>query len=311
MRVSNLTRPPHLAAHPRRRGGSLGRRGPARRCASQPWRARSLSVAASLAAAVLYALGGVYARRAFPEDPPLTVALGQQVAATLLMVPATIATLVLSPPSAPVTQATVMAVIALGVGATAGGYLLYFWIIRTAGPLAASTVTFIVPLAGAGLGVQWLDEPVTAGIVFGLVAIIMGGVAGPAKPTSSGWSGRFAIGFGRHRATPRGQPRRTLGLLLAFESKAPCRVFVPDPRRRDRGVVAFGAHIVLGAGIRGLGASLVLVRRRWRRDPAARAAAPVATRWPAAGSPPRARLMQARGPHVQRPAGIGPPARCW
>lgn len=141
-----------------------------------------LSVAASLAAAVLYALGGVYARRAFPEDPPLTVALGQQVAATLLMVPATIATLVLSPPSAPVTQATVMAVIALGVGATAGGYLLYFWIIRTAGPLAASTVTFIVPLAGGGLGVLWLDEPVTAGLVFGLVAILMG-VGLPAQPS--------------------------------------------------------------------------------------------------------------------------------
>ena len=152
-----------------------------------------LSVAASLAAAVLYALGGVYARRAFPEDPPLTVALGQQVAATLLMVPATIATLVLSPPSAPVTQATVMAVIALGVGATAGGYLLYFWIIRTAGPLAASTVTFIVPLAGAGLSVLWLDEPVTTGLVFGLVAILMG-VGLPAQPSPRAARGRDGSG---------------------------------------------------------------------------------------------------------------------
>lgn len=156
--------------------GSLGGRG-------------LLSVAASLAAAVLYALGGVYARRAFPEDAPLTVALGQQVAATLLMVPATIAALVISPLSAPVAQATVMAVLAVGVGATGGGYLLYFWIIRTAGPLAASTVTFIVPLTGAGLGVLWLDEPVTAGLVFGLVAILMG-VGLPAQPSPRAAPGR-------------------------------------------------------------------------------------------------------------------------
>lgn len=133
-----------------------------------------LSAAASLAAALLYALGGVYARRAFPDDAPLTVALGQQVAATVLMVPATLAALALSPPSAPVTRETVMAVLVVGVGATAGGYLLYFWIIRTAGPLAASTVTFVVPLAGAILGVAWLNEPLTSGLVVGLVAILMG-----------------------------------------------------------------------------------------------------------------------------------------
>lgn len=115
----------------------------------------------------------VYARRAFPDDAPLTVALGQQVAATVLMVPATLAALALSPPSAPVTRKTVMAVLVVGVGATAGGYLLYFWIIRTAGPLAASTVTFVVPLAGAILGVAWLNEPLTSGLMFGLVAILM------------------------------------------------------------------------------------------------------------------------------------------
>ncbi|GIM66293.1 multidrug DMT transporter permease [Planomonospora venezuelensis] len=133
-----------------------------------------LSAAASLAAALLYALGGVYTRRTFPDDAPLTVALGQQVAATVLMIPATIATLALSPPSSPVTSETVIAVLVVGVGATAGGYLLYFWIIRTAGPLAASTVTFVVPLTGAILGVAWLNEPLTSGLVFGLVAILVG-----------------------------------------------------------------------------------------------------------------------------------------
>ncbi len=148
-----------------------------------------LFAAASLGAAVLYALGGVYARRAFSQEEPLAVALGQLVAASLLMTPATIVTLAVSPPSAPVTKASIMAVLVVGVGATAGGYVLYFWIIRTAGPLAASTVTFIVPLAGAGLGVLWLNEPVTTGLVFGLLAILVG-VGLPAKPSERASSGR-------------------------------------------------------------------------------------------------------------------------
>ena len=133
-----------------------------------------ISAAASLGAALLYALGGVYAGRAFPDEVPLTLALGQQVAATVLMVPGTIAALILSPPPAPITKETIMAVLVVGAGATAGGYLLYFWIIRAAGPLAASTVTFIVPLTGAGLGVAWLDEPATSGLVVGLIVILMG-----------------------------------------------------------------------------------------------------------------------------------------
>lgn len=132
------------------------------------------AAAASVAAAVLYALGGVYARQAFPDDPPLSVALGQQIAATVLMIPASIAALEFVPPTAPITSDVVLAVLVVGAGATAGGYLLHFWIIRTAGPLAASTVTFIVPLAGAGLGVVWLGEPLSGGLVFGLVAILAG-----------------------------------------------------------------------------------------------------------------------------------------
>lgn len=132
------------------------------------------SAAASVAAAVLYALGGVYARQGFPDDPPLSVALGQQIAATVLMVPASIAALVLSPPTAPITTDVVLAVLVVGAGATAGGYLLHFWIIRAAGPLAASTVTFIVPLAGTTLGVVWLGEPMSGGLVLGLVAILAG-----------------------------------------------------------------------------------------------------------------------------------------
>lgn len=134
----------------------------------------ALAAGASLAAALSYALGGTYARRSFPDTAPMTLALGQQVAATLLLIPVTVAASLAAPPPGPVTGTAVTAVAVVGLGATAGGYLLYFWISRHAGPVAASTVTFLGPIAGAGLGVGWLGEPLTAGLVVGLLVIITG-----------------------------------------------------------------------------------------------------------------------------------------
>lgn len=133
-------------------------------------RAAVLAVGASLAAALLYALGGVYTRMGFARTPPLGLALGQQLAAALLLLPLTAAV----PPQGPVTGAALVAIAALGVGATAGGYLLYFWIIRRAGPVAASTVTLLVPVFGSAIGIGWLGEPLTAGLVVGLVVILVG-----------------------------------------------------------------------------------------------------------------------------------------
>ncbi|WP_395308836.1 DMT family transporter [Mycobacterium sp. AMU20-3851] len=134
----------------------------------------AMAAGASLIAALSYALGGTYARRTFPSTAPTTLALGQQVAATLLLIPVTVAATMAVPPSGPVTAAAITAVAVLGLGATAGGYLLYFWIIRHAGPVAASTVTFLVPIAGVGLAVGWLGEPLTAAVVLGLLVISTG-----------------------------------------------------------------------------------------------------------------------------------------
>lgn len=131
-----------------------------------------LAVAASLAAALLYAAGGAFTAARFGDTPPLALALGQQLAAALLLLPATL----VDPPAGPPTPAGIAAVVMLGVGATAGGYLLYFWIIRQAGPVAAATVTLLVPLVGASAGVAWLGDPVTAGLAVGL-PLVLGGVA--------------------------------------------------------------------------------------------------------------------------------------
>lgn len=143
-------------------------------------RATMLAVAASLVAGLLYALGGVYTQVGFAATPPLVLALGQQVAAALLLVPASAA----APPPRPVSTAAVWAVVVVGVGATAGGYLLYFWIIRSAGPVAASTVTLIVPVVGSAIGIIWLGEPLTAGFLAGLAIILASVVLLSAPPRS-------------------------------------------------------------------------------------------------------------------------------
>ncbi|GAA1580991.1 DMT family transporter [Kribbella sancticallisti] len=139
----------------------------------------ALAIAASLTAGLLYALGGVYTQVRFAETRPLVLATGQQLAAALLLIPAS----AMAPPRGPVTAAAASAVLVVGAGATAGGYLLYFWIIRAAGPVAASTVTLIVPIAGSVIGVLWLDEPLTLGLVLGTAVILtaVGLLIGPAR----------------------------------------------------------------------------------------------------------------------------------
>lgn len=129
-----------------------------------------LAIVASLTAALLYALGGVYTRTSFQGTPPLTLALGQQLAAATLLVPLS----AMAPPVGPITGGPLVAVLVLGLGATAAGYLVYFWVIRQAGPVTASTVALLVPISASAIGVLWLHEPVTIGLVGDLFIILAG-----------------------------------------------------------------------------------------------------------------------------------------
>lgn len=147
-----------------------------------------IAVAASLLAALCYALGGVYTRTRFADASPMTLALGQQLGATLLLLPVALA----APPPGPYAPALAWALLVLGVGSMAVAYLLYFWVIRTAGPLAASAVTLLIPLVGSAIGVGWLGEPLSPGLVAGLV-IILTSVLALSVPSAGG---------GRRRSVP-------------------------------------------------------------------------------------------------------------
>jgi drug/metabolite transporter (DMT)-like permease len=127
-----------------------------------------LSVGASLAAALSYGFGGVYAKRAFSGLPPLTMAIGQQAGAGLLLLPPAAVSL---PGKAP-PFAVVLSVLALALLSTALAYLLYFRLITSVGPTSTLTVTFLVPVFGLLFGALFLNEPVGAGMLVGLGVIL-------------------------------------------------------------------------------------------------------------------------------------------
>ncbi len=127
-----------------------------------------LSVAAVLGASVSYAVGAVYAKRAFDGVPSLTLATGQVTAAAGIMLPLAAVSL---PDQAP-SVAVIACVLALAVLSTSVAYLLYFYLISSVGPTGTSTVTLLVPVFGLLFGVLLLGEPVGFGTLVGLCLIL-------------------------------------------------------------------------------------------------------------------------------------------
>jgi drug/metabolite transporter (DMT)-like permease len=136
-----------------------------------------LAIGAALLSAVLYALGGIYARAVARERSPLALTIGQELSAGLLLLPLALAALPPNSLSLPVVVATVTLVLFV----TVGGTLLYFDLIARLGPTRTQSAGFLVPGVALLLGVLLLGEPLTAGKV-GLVLVLasVGIVAGPA-----------------------------------------------------------------------------------------------------------------------------------
>jgi drug/metabolite transporter (DMT)-like permease len=65
-------------------------------------------------------------------------------------------------------------VIGLGVLCTGAAYLIYFRLIRDAGPTSALSVTFLIPVFGVLYGVTFLGERLTPGMAAGALVIFAG-----------------------------------------------------------------------------------------------------------------------------------------
>ena len=127
---------------------------------------------ACILAAVSYAFSGLLGRR-FRGMSPLVAATGQLTASTLMMIPIVF---VLHPPwTLPVpSQTALLALAGLALVSTALAYLLFFRIMRTAGPSNVMLVTFLIPVSAILLGSGLLGEALLPRHFAGMAAIFAG-----------------------------------------------------------------------------------------------------------------------------------------
>lgn len=127
---------------------------------------------ACILAAVSYAFSGLLGRR-FRGVSPLVAATGQLSASTLMMIPIVF---VMHPPwTLPVpSQTAFLALVGLALISTALAYLLFFRIMRTAGPSNVMLVTFLIPVSAILLGSGLLGEDLLPRHFAGMAAIFVG-----------------------------------------------------------------------------------------------------------------------------------------
>jgi len=133
-------------------------------------RSTVLSIGASLLAAAFYGLGGAYTKSQLKGAPPLGMAVGSMLGASLLLTP--IAPFVW--PATMPSSTVLLCVLALALFSTALAYLLFFRLVVDIGPTQTLTVTFLVPIFGVLWGALFLGEGITMSKVLGCGVILLG-----------------------------------------------------------------------------------------------------------------------------------------
>ena len=130
------------------------------------------AVVACLAAALCYAVSGIYIKRRAASAPPVGIAAWSQVFAGVALLPL----VPFAPLRGSIDIVIVANMLALALVCSALAYLLYFRLIADVGPTRALTVTFLMPLFGMLWGALFLRESITIAMLAGC-ALIVGGVA--------------------------------------------------------------------------------------------------------------------------------------
>jgi drug/metabolite transporter (DMT)-like permease len=120
--------------------------------------------------AVCYASGPLIISHHLRDMPGLGVVASSLALSALIFVVPGLASL---PGDAPSWQA-VAATVVLGVVCSAIAFLVFFQLIREAGPIRASTITYVNPAVAVFAGAVFLDESFTLGMAVGLVLILGG-----------------------------------------------------------------------------------------------------------------------------------------
>ena len=141
------------------------------------------AVLANLGAALSYAVGGVFAKRAFYGVDNLSLSVGQLGMSALILAPFA----AVNPPHETPSRDAVLSLLALIALCTALAYQLYYYLIISAGPTKALTVTLLSPLFGVIWGAMWLNEDISSSMIAGLLIILfsVGLVTGIMSPRAS------------------------------------------------------------------------------------------------------------------------------
>lgn len=123
-----------------------------------------------LIAAAAYAVSAIFVARGLRGLPPMELSLGQQLTASVLLLPLALYEL----PSARFGLAPLEAVAGIALLSTALAFAIYFRLIREVGPRPATTVTMLMPVFGVFWSFLLLGEPVGWGLVAGVVLVAMG-----------------------------------------------------------------------------------------------------------------------------------------
>ncbi len=130
------------------------------------------AIAAALAACCAYGLAGPLIKRYQGAASPRGMAVGNQLAAAVVLIPL----LPLLPPLAMPSALVIANVLALALLASGMAFVLYFRLIADVGATRALTVTYLIPLFGIFWGWLFLGEALPAAALAGGVLILAGTV---------------------------------------------------------------------------------------------------------------------------------------
>jgi drug/metabolite transporter (DMT)-like permease len=170
-------------------GGNLGR---------SVARAELFPHVAVLSAAICYAISMNFTRKYLSTKPAVAQTTMMLLFSNLIIWSAM--PLVGHPLRMPVQLTTWTALVFLGLLSSSAGYYLYFDLINAWGATRASLVNYVFPIIGLFLGVTFLGETITLGIVSGSFLVVIGVLL------SSGSSLRWMLAY---RSTRDSAPKRS------------------------------------------------------------------------------------------------------
>lgn len=123
--------------------------------------------------ALCYAVAPIVANRTMPTTSTLGVTAVSMAMVSLIYLPFAIQTLP-ADIEAGISPESWVSIVVLGIACSALAFIVYFALMKEVGPRRASLLTYLNLLVAAILGVVFLGEPITTGIVVGLPLIVIG-----------------------------------------------------------------------------------------------------------------------------------------